>query len=135
MRNDLKILDDLEITHVDPQTLIRSLLVSDAKFMALMFKILNSPEENNRKAAWRLLQRLPLCEMPDLEGFDLKNPYALRYWLYIVDCQSKYSLITHELLQQILNSDKETLAIGLQVASHVKGLDLPIFKQLIGKLR
>ncbi len=70
-----------------------------------------------------------------MESFDLTNNYSLRYWLYIVDKQRKYELITHELLQQILNADKETLAIGLQVASHVKGLDLPIFKQLIGKLR
>lgn len=98
VRNDLKILDDLEIVHVDPQTLIRTLLVSDERFMGLLFKILNNPEENNRRAAWRLLQRLPLCESTSLELFDLKNTYALRYWLYIVDHQSKFNLITHQLL-------------------------------------
>ena len=55
--------------------------------------------------------------------------------MYTVNSKHSYSLITHEVLSQILSSDKETLAIGLQVASHVKGLDLPIFKQLIVKIR
>jgi hypothetical protein len=64
VRNDLKILDDLTIEHVEPHTLIRYLLIKDQRFTGLLFKILNSSEEQNRKAAWRLLQRLPLCENP-----------------------------------------------------------------------
>lgn len=44
VRNDLKLLDDLQITHVDPQTLIRTLLLNDEKFMKLLHRILNSSE-------------------------------------------------------------------------------------------
>lgn len=133
IRNDLKILDDLEMPVADPHTLIRFLLLHDQKFMDLLFQILHSENVDNRKAAWALLERLPLCEDTKCE-FDLTNQYALRYWLYIVDKKQDYDKITHERLEQILDSDKETLAIGLKVASNIKGLDLPIFKRLIGQL-
>lgn len=61
IRYDLKILDDLEMPVAEPHTLIRYLLINDEKFMNLLFQILHSENVENRKAAWALLERLPLC--------------------------------------------------------------------------
>lgn len=133
VRPDLKILDDLEITHVEPTTLIRHLLVNDEKFMTLLLKTLESEDEESKTNAWSLLERLPLYTKTEF-AFNLKNPYHLKYWLYLIDGKDEHQKMNKEILEIVCNSDAETLAIGLKSAIEVEGLDLSIFQTLINKL-
>lgn len=115
VRPDLKILDDLEITHVEPTTLIRHLLVNDEKFMTLLFKTLESTDEESKVNAWALLERLPLDTKTNFD-FNLSNVYHLKYWLYLIDARNEQKKITKEILETVCNSDAETLAVGLKSA-------------------
>ena len=54
--------------------------------MSLLFKTLESESEEDRTAAWGLLERLPLRVNTQFE-FDLTNPGQLKYWLYLVDAR------------------------------------------------
>ena len=60
IRNDLEVLDDLEIVYPEKELLTRYLLFNNAKFMKILFELLGSEFHSLAETAWNLVARLPL---------------------------------------------------------------------------
>jgi hypothetical protein len=60
VRNDLEILDSVEITYPQKDTLTRYLLYNNPKFMSILFHLLGSNSKPLAETAWNLVARLPI---------------------------------------------------------------------------
>lgn len=113
VREDLKVLDDIELSQPEPSTLPRYFLLHNDRFMELLFQLLKQ-EGSVAECSWAMLMRLPIYTKRT--EFDKGNKYELRYWLYLLDADELAGKLTSDDLEKVLGNDDETLAIGLKVA-------------------
>lgn len=115
VRNDLEILTDQEIVYPDGELLTRNLLFKNQTFIDKLVLMIQSSDETQAKAAWKIISRLPLIRKP-LDEFNIDQRYSFRYWLYLVEDSKQFNLVTKEILKKALESDIETACIGLKIA-------------------
>lgn len=88
--------------------------------------MIQSSDESQACAAWKIISRLPLIRKP-LNDFNKDQRYSFRYWLYLVEDSKQYNLVTKEILRKALESDIETACIGLKIAHQCTEFDVEIF--------
>lgn len=110
-REDLKILDSVELTQPDPKTLPRYLLIRNKHFMELLLRLIKEDDKNGQ-VAWNLLFRLPVY---DGESIQRGSMFELRYWLYLQDYFNRNEM-SSEIFDSVISADEETLLMGLKIA-------------------